>query len=140
MTTDTRFATKTAVLLHDDLQPWQALNVTAFVTSGITAANPGLIGEPYADADGTAYLRMLGQPVLILQGNASVLAAAHGRALQRGLTVAVFTAELFATRNDTDNRAAVAAVAGDSLDLVGLGMHGPRGAIDKIVKGAHMHP
>jgi hypothetical protein len=26
------------------------------------------------------------------------------------------------------------------LDLAGLAVHGPRGAVDKIVKGARMHP
>ena len=48
-----RFDTKIAVLLRDDLEPWQRLNVTAFLVSGI-AADPELIGEPYADADGIA--------------------------------------------------------------------------------------
>ena len=134
------FETKIAVVLRDDLAGWQALNVTAFVVSGITAATPELVGEPYADADGTAYLPMLGQPVMVFAGDAGVVRAAHGRALARGLRIAVFTADLFATGNDADNRAAVAKVARDDLDLVGIAVHGPRNAVDKIVKGARMHP
>ena len=58
----------------------------------------------------------------------------------RGLPLSVFTADLFTTGNDEDNRAAVRAVPRDALDLVGLAAHGPRNAIDKIVKGARMHP
>jgi hypothetical protein len=27
-----------------------------------------------------------------------------------------------------------------ALDLVGIAVHGPRNAVDKIVKGARMHP
>ncbi|MFC6343358.1 DUF2000 family protein, partial [Nocardioides hankookensis] len=46
----------------------------------------------------------------------------------------------FRTGNDDDNRAAVAAVAGADLDLVGLAVHAPRNAVDKIVKGARLHP
>jgi len=38
------FATKVAVLVRDDLEPWQRLNVTAFLVSGVTAANPDLVG------------------------------------------------------------------------------------------------
>lgn len=68
-----------------------------------------------------------------------MLGAARRRA-QWPLLVAVFTAEFFATGNDEDNRAAVRAAPGDSLDLVGLGVHGPRNAVDKILKGARMHP
>lgn len=134
------FDTKIAVVLRDDLAGWQALNVTAFLTSGITAATPELVGEPYADADGTPYLAMLGQPVMVFAADADVLHTAHGRALSRGLRPAVFTADLFATGNDADNRAAVAKVARDDLDLVGIAVHGPRNAVDKIVKGARMHP
>ncbi|GAA4885289.1 DUF2000 domain-containing protein [Actinomycetospora straminea] len=133
------FDTKIAVVLRDDLAGWQSLNVTAFLVSGITAAVPELVGEPYADADGTRYLAMLGQPVMVFAGDADVLRAAHRRALDRGLAPAIFTADLFATGNDADNRAAVAKVARADLDLVGIAVHGPRNAVDKIVKGARMH-
>jgi len=60
-----RFDTKIAVLLRDDLEAWQRLNVTAFLVSGIGPRSPEVIGEPYADADGTEYLPMFRQPVLV---------------------------------------------------------------------------
>ncbi len=134
-----RFDTKIAVLLRDDLQPWQRLNVTAFLSSALAAARPDLIGEPYADADGTAYLPMFRQPVLVLSGDSDVLAAAHERAVRRGLPAAVYTEELFGTGHDEANRAAVRAVAQADLKLVGLAVHGPRNAVDKVMKGASMH-
>lgn len=87
---------------------------------------PERIGEPYADADGTAYASMFRQPVVILEGDASVVRAAHRRAVDRGLTVPVFTADLFATGGDEENRAAVAAVPREELDLVGIAVHAPR--------------
>ena len=135
-----RFDTKIAVLLRDDLAGWQRLNVTAFLVSGITAARPELVGDPYEDADGTGYLAMLGQPVLVFQGSRELLTTAHGRALGRELPMSIFTSELFASGNDRDNRAAVAAVPRGELDLVGLAVHGPKNAVDKVLKGATMHP
>lgn len=132
--------TKIVVLLREDLESWQRLNVTAFLAGGVTAAAPELVGEPYADADGAGYLPLLGQPVVVLQGTADVLRTAHGRALGRGLPLAVFTAQMFATGDDVANRAVVAAVRGADLDLVGLALHGPRNAVDKVVKGARLHP
>jgi hypothetical protein len=134
------FPTKIAVLLRDDLASWQRLNVTAYLASAIAAALPELIGEPYLDADGTRYLPMLGQPVMVFAGDRDTLAAAHGRALDRGLRFAIFTHDLFGTGNDRDNRAAVAAVPRDKLDLVGLALHGPRNTVDKILRGAVLHP
>jgi hypothetical protein len=134
-----RFDTKITILLRDDLLTWQRLNVTAFLASGI-ATDPELIGEPYADADGTAYLAMFRQPVTVLVGDKAVLKAAHERALRRGLPTAVFTAELFATGHDEANRAAVREVPAAGLDLVGLAVHGPRNAVDKLTRGATLHP
>ena len=135
-----RFDTKIAVVLRDDLEVWQRLNVTAFLVSGIGQRVPEVIGEPYEDADGTEYLPMFRQPVLVFTGGKEALAASHDRAVSRGLSLAVFTADLFATGNDRDNRAAVRAVRAADLDLVGLAVYGPRNAVDKVTKGARMHP
>ncbi|MEU8679397.1 DUF2000 domain-containing protein [Streptomyces sp. NPDC048560] len=135
-----RFDTKIAVLLRDDLEPWQRLNVTAFLVSGLGTVTPEVIGEPYEDADDTTYLPMFRQPVLIFEGSKETLTAAHGRALSRSLPTALFTSDLFGTGNDRDNRAAVRAVGGEHLDLVGMAVYGPRNAVDKALKGARMHP
>ncbi|MER7722547.1 DUF2000 domain-containing protein [Streptomyces sp. NPDC096323] len=138
-TAPVRFDTKIAVLLRDDLETWQRLNVTAFLVSGLGTAVPELIGEPYADADDTPYLPMFRQPVMVFEGPKELMATAHTRAVGRGVTLSVFTSDLFATGNDRDNRAAVRAVRRDAMDLVGLAVHGPRNAVDKILKGASMH-
>ena len=135
-----RFDTKIAVLLHAELAGWQQLNATAFLVSALAGARPELLGEPYLDADDTEYLPMFGQPVLVFEGDSPTLTAAHGRALSRGLRIAIFTRELFSTGNDRDNRAAVRGVPREKLDLVGLAVHAPRGVVDKVLKGSRLHP
>ena len=135
-----RFDTKIAVLLREDLEPWQRLNVTAFLVSGLGTQTPEVVGEPYEDADGAVYLPMFRQPVMVFEATKETLTTAHARVLSRSLPRAVFTSDLFATGNDRDNRAAVRAVATADLDLVGLAVYGPRNAVDKVVKGARMHP
>ncbi|UPK76692.1 DUF2000 domain-containing protein [Nocardioidaceae bacterium SCSIO 66511] len=135
-----RFDTKITVILRDDLLPWQALNVAAFLTSGVAAANPEIIGEPYEDGDGNTYYSLFRQPVVVLQGDGDAVKTAHERCLRRGLRAAVYTADMFATGNDDDNREVVRAVAAEKLDVVGIAVHGPRSAVDKIAKGCRMHP
>jgi hypothetical protein len=134
------WTTKIAVVVRAGLLPWQELNVTAFLAGAIAGSVPELLGRPYEDADGTAYLPMFRQPVVVLTADGELLRRARERALQRGLPVSLFTADLFATGGDAENRAAVRAVPGADLDLVGLAVHGPRTAVDKVVKGARMHP
>ncbi|MCW5748571.1 MAG: DUF2000 family protein [Alphaproteobacteria bacterium] len=135
-----RFDTKIALAVHQDLAVWQKLNVAAFLTSAIVGADRGLIGEPYRDASGIPYLAMSRQPILVFTGTSEDLKAAHRRALERNERIAIYTRELFATGHDEANRAAVAAVATDALDLVGLALHAERKIVDKILKGMALHP
>lgn len=127
------FTSKIAVVVRDDLESWQRLNVTAFLISGVTAAHPELVGADYADADGAQYLRLLGVPVLVFEGSAETLRSARAKAAQRELPMAVYTRDMFATGHDAANRAAVRAAPTVELDLVGIGLHGPKNAVDKIV-------
>lgn len=135
-----RFDTKVAILVRDDLEVWQRLNVTAFLSSGLTAAAPQLVGEPYQDADGQSYLPLLGQPVLVFTADLALLRSVHERAVRRSLALAVFTADMFRTGHDAANRAVVRDVPGAELDLVGLGLHATRNVVDRVVKGAALHP
>jgi hypothetical protein len=133
------FDTKIAVVLRDDLAMWQRVNVTAFLVSGI-AATADVVGEPYRDASGNEYLPMFVQPVLVYEADASGLRRAYERAMARGVTPAVYTAELFATGHDAANRAAVARVAAADLDLVGIAFRAERKTADKIVDRLRFHP
>ena len=136
---DVQFDTKIAVVLRDDLAVWQKTNVTAFLVSGIAGTVPGVVGEPYRDASGNEYLPMFVQPVLVYEADGDALRRAHARALDRGVTTAVYTAELFATGHDEANRDAVARVPADELDLVGIAFRAERRTIDKIVDRLRFH-
>ena len=70
------------VVVGDDLETWQRLNVTAVLASGLAAANPQLVGAPYADAEGQSCLPLLGIPVLVFEGTGELLVAARERALR----------------------------------------------------------
>jgi hypothetical protein len=134
-----RFDTKIGIVVRGDLAAWQKLNVTAFLASGLGTEVPQVIGQPYRDGSGNRYLAMFRQPVLVYAGSGEQLSAAHRRALDCGMTVAVYTEELFKTDNDDDNRAAVRAVPEGELDLVGLAVYARRGDVDKVLKGLPLH-
>jgi hypothetical protein len=134
-----RFDTKIAIAVRADLEPWQQLNVTAFLASGI-AATADVMGKPYEDGSGNTYLELFRQPVVVYAADDQVLSQAHQRALARGLPMAIYTMDMFATGHDDDNRAVVRAVAAADLRFAGLALHGPRNAVDKVFKGATLHP
>ena len=126
-------------LLRDDLETWQRLNVTAFLSSGV-AADPG--------ADRRALRRRRRHPLPAdvppagagVRADKDALTAAHERAVRRGLPMAVFTAELFAhrARRGQPGRGGRGARAGWTWS--GIAVHGPRNAVDKVTKGADAAP
>lgn len=134
------FDSKAAIVVRDDLAMWQRLNVTAFLATGLAAAHPHLVGAEYRDADGHIYHPLLGVPVLVFEATAEQLRASRERASRRDQPLAIYTSDMFATGHDAANRATVAAVAGPDLDLVGLALHGPKNGVDRILKGARLHP
>ena len=135
-----RFDTKIAIAVQEGLAAWQKLNVTAFLASAVAGGVPGVIGEPYEDGSGHTYLPMFRQPVLIYAAGAQALGRVRGQATGRGMNVAVYIEEMFKTGHDEANRAAVRAVAAEEMPLVGVAVHGPRNAVDKILKGLPLHP
>lgn len=132
--------TRIAVVVRDDLAIWQKLNVACFLAGGLCGPAPEIVGAPYEDADGCRYGPLVRQPILVFRADAAGLTRARQRAAARGVTVSIYTSELFRTGNDADNRAAVAAVSTEALDLVGLAVHAPRKDVDKITKGLELHP
>lgn len=133
------FTTKVALIVRDDLAIWQRLNVTAFLATGIAASAPEAIGEPYVDAAGRRYSRMLGQPMLVFSATRAQLQGAHRAALERGLEAAAYVGAMFSTGNDEANRAVFRAENPEDLDLVGLAIRGDRKQVDKAVKGLALH-
>ncbi len=129
------YDTKTALILHRDLAAWQSANVAAFLAGGLVGSHPHIVGEPYRDGSGRTYTSLIREPVFVYGATLDELRRTHQRTLSRELVPAIYIAPMFATTNDADNRAAVAGAAVDALDFVGIGIHGPRKTVDKIVNG-----
>lgn len=131
---------KVAILVLDDLAIWQKLNVTAFLATGIAAAAPEAMGEPYEDASGRLFASLLGQPMLVFAAGPDDLRRAHRVSLEKGLVAAAYVRAMFSTGHDAANREAFKSEPSDTPDLVGIAIRGPRKDIDKATKGAKLHP
>lgn len=131
---------KLAVAVRDDLEIWQKLNLTAFVTSGITSTCPDMIGEEYVDASGRTYPALFGVPVRVFGGDQAGLRRAFDRALGRDVVVSLYVDQMFATMNDTDNRAVVAAVDTSDLTVAGFAVAGEAKQVDKVFDKLKLHP
>jgi len=134
------FDTKIVIIIRDDLATWQKLNVTAFLTSGIIAQSPAIIGEAYRDAADNVYNPMSIQPIVVLTADQDTLRTIHRRTLERNVTASAYIEEMFATGHDAANREVFARFTPDNAKLVGLALRSGKKIVDKICKGAKMHP
>ncbi|MCQ1833632.1 DUF2000 family protein [Neorhizobium galegae] len=133
------FDTKIAIVLRDDLAPWQELNVTAFLTSGIIAQNPAIIGQAYRDAAGHVYNPMSIQPMVVLTADQETLRTIHRRSLEREVTTSAYIEEMFSTGHDAANREVFAQFSPEDAKLVGIAIRTDKKIVDKITKGSKMH-
>ena len=133
------FDTKIAIVVRDDLLVWQKLNVTAFLMSGIVAAAPEIIGEPYKDAAGNLYSSLCIQPVIVLTADLQILSAIHRRVLDRHIPHGLYIEEMFSTGHDAANRAVFGQYSPEAAKIVGLALREDKKLVDKITKGARMH-
>ena len=134
------FDTKIAIVVRDDLATWQKLNVTAFLTSGVLGANAELLGENYEDADGNIYAPLITQPMIVLSADAPTIKKIHERGLSRDARMSLYIEDMFGTGHDEANREAVRQYTVPDLTIVGLALREDRKTVDKITKGAKMHP
>ena len=134
-----RFDTKIAIVLHDELEIWQKLNVTAFLTSGIIGKKPDLIGKTYKDRSGVSYSSLNREPIIVLAADDALLKLVHKRAIDRSVEISIYIKDMFATGNDEANRQTVAFYETEALPLVGLALREERKIVDKITKGTKLH-
>ena len=133
------FDTKFVIVVRSDLETWQKLNVTAFLTSGIVGNTPDIMGAPYEDAAGNRFHSLSIQPCIVLSADGNTLGNIHRRALSRDVETAVYIEEMFATGHDEANRAVFAEYNPDDAKVVGVALRCDKKIADKITKGAKLH-
>lgn len=133
------FDTKIAVVLRDDLQTWQALNVTAFLSGGLVGENQTIIGDAYRDRMGNNYNVLIRQPIIVLSACENIIQKIHQRSLTRGVKSSLYIEEMFSTGHDAANRAVFAEYNPEDAKVVGIALQSDKKIVDKITKGAKMY-
>ncbi|WP_079241275.1 DUF2000 domain-containing protein [Chryseobacterium indologenes] len=131
---------KVAIVIKDDLLPWQKLNVVSFLAGSIAIEFPETHGEKFVTADQEEFLAFIKHPTLIYKAdNTEKLQRAFRRSRDRELSIGVYTQELFATRSGEENVLEIAKHPVDHLDLVGIIMYGENKKVDKALDGLKFH-
>jgi hypothetical protein len=132
---------KIALVIIDDLQPWQKLNVAAFLASAVAIQFPITHGSSFVTASQNTYMPFIKQPVLIYRANDSAeMQRTFKRAKERELHIGIYTRPLFATKNEQQNLQEIFKFTDDEQDLVGIALYGENKKVDKALKDLKLHP
>jgi hypothetical protein len=133
------YPNKIALVIREDLLPWQKLNVSAFLASAIAIAIPNTHGRPFVNKSGT-YLPFIKHPMLIYSApTAERINRAFMRAKERELQIAIYTKPLFATKGEEENLQEIAKYSDEDQDLVGIAIYGENKKVDKALDGLKLH-
>lgn len=134
------YAEKIAIVVRDDLQPWQKLNVAAFLASAVAIRFPQTHGAGFVNATGSSYLPFIKHPMLVYAADTQeAMQRAFRRAKERELSIGIYTDALFATKDEEQNHQQMALHRDDDPVLAGLVIYGERRKVDKAVDGLSFH-
>lgn len=135
------YENKIALVIKSDLQPWQKLNVAAFLASAVAIQFPDTHGKSFVNASGATYLPFIKHPVLIYAADSQeAIRRAFQRAKERSLHIGIYTEPLFATKNEEENLVEMAKATDETQVLVGLALYGENKKVAKAVDGLKFHP
>ncbi|KQT27626.1 hypothetical protein ASG22_20255 [Chryseobacterium sp. Leaf405] len=131
---------KIAIVIKDELEVWQKLNVASFLASSVAIKFPDTHGEPFINGSNSTYLPFIKHPILIFKANNDTeMKRAFSRAKERELHIGIYTAELFATKNEEENLIQIANFTDENQNLVGIIMYGDAKKVSKALDGLKFH-
>lgn len=131
---------KIAIVIKDELETWQKLNVASFLASSVAIKFPDTHGKPFVNGSNSTYLPFIKHPILIYKADSGAeIKRAFTRAKERDINIGIYTAELFATKNEEDNLIEVAKHTDENQNLVGIVMYGDAKKVSKALDGLKFH-
>jgi hypothetical protein len=131
---------KWVVIVDRDLSSGQAVNAAVCVAAATSPEVSGLLGPGGCDASGTWHRGLPWAGCSILTAHASELVALRSKALERSFHVTAMPAAAQATRVHDDYLDTLARTNAEQLELLALGVVGPRNQVAKLVRRLELLP
>ncbi len=78
--------------------------------------------------------------MIVLAADAATLRSTSLRAMERGVRLSLYIEDMFHTGHDAANRETVRRRRPEEMSVVGLAVREEKKLVDRITKGARMHP
>ncbi len=122
-------------IVDEALPPGLAANAVGVRALTLGATAPGLVGEDLVDADGGRHPGLISRGLPVLGAPGGALGALRARALDARLSVIDLPSAAQETTDYDAFRARIAQLATGEISYLGLIVHGPRRAVNKVTGG-----
>jgi hypothetical protein len=128
-------ASKVAIIVDSALAPGLAANTAAVLALTIGRRVESVIGSSLKDGDGSAHAGITNTPVPILAASGDAIKEIRNRAAAAesgDLLVVDFTDCAQRSRNYDDYASLLATSTNESINYLGVGLHGPAKSVNKL--------
>ncbi len=125
---------KCAIVISEELPTGLAVNAAGVISVTLGHRIDGLVGDDVKDADGVAHPGIIHMPLPILKApRHEVAAIVRAVAAEDDVFFVSFSALAQSCRTYEEYTAKMTATPTADLDSVGVGLHGPRKRVDRLV-------
>lgn len=125
---------KCAIVVSEELPSGLAVNAVGVISATLGHRIDGLVGADVKDADGVAHPGIIHVPLPVLRApRAKVTDIVRAVADDDEVFLVAFSALAQSCRTYDEYTAKMTATATVDLDSVGVGLHGPRKRVDRLV-------
>lgn len=125
---------KCAIVVSEELPTGLAVNAVGVISATLGHRIDGLVGADVKDADGVAHPGIIHVPLPVLRApRAEVASIVRAVAGDDAVFFVAFSALAQSCRTYDEYTAKMTTTATADLDSVGVGLHGPRKRVDRLV-------
>lgn len=124
--------TKWVLILADTLPAGLAANTAAVLALTLSRSAPHLLGPSATDADGRVYPGLTTLPLPVLTATEQAVTDLHARAADRQILAAVVTDAAQQSKTYPEYTTRLGATPTSRLATLGLAIHGPARAVNKL--------
>ncbi|MEV6287370.1 DUF2000 domain-containing protein [Kribbella sp. NPDC051770] len=126
-------ANKMVVVLAAEAPVGVALNTAALLGVALGDHHEDVVGEPVTDASGAVHEGMCAHPIPVLRASGEQLRDLRAQAAAReGVTVHDMNQVAQRSRTYEEYAATLSGTKPDDVEYLGLGLYGPRAAVDSL--------
>ena len=130
------FTKKMAIVVRDDLPPWQVLNVVSHIAAylGNKMKVPFDTGEWFMTHDGVRYPRNSQFPIIVLSAKEKDLRPFMQAVRDSKLPYLAFIREMIETTDDTELQATLSKKTEAEIEYLGIGVFGSNDIVKPLTK------